>query len=299
MPLHTIGLLDVSILHNQSDQEVHPSNFGPNQTDFFDEWESYLEHVLRERGVRAGERYFTVERKRARKEARERLCELDYGHFGTRRRVRNAVNGEHVSDIDAGEVPSDPLRLLLRSPVNGTRAFIAHEVVGRASVVGVLAPDLKKWFQKRHNGYRLEIDYVEDADAWNDFLDGSTLRELTFVAHRRADGNRAGRPTTEYYDVRPVRGEALPQNWLRRLRSDGHLPASEVLSIGVDDGDIDETRIVVQKNGRRRTIAIGADWPRFTWEIDPGSNQRPGDQQFYDVARSLIGDLLSRLNIDA
>ncbi|MGF3054179.1 hypothetical protein ACQUSY_09520 [Microbacterium sp. YY-03] len=204
-----------------------------------------------------------------------------------------------MSDIETDEVPSDPLRWVVRSPATGTRAFIAHEVVGRSSVMGVLSPDLKKWFQERHPGYRIEVDYVEDAAAWNEFLDGSSLRELTFIAHRPAQGNRAGRPTTEYYDVRPGRrGEALPQSWLNRLRADGSLPASDVLSVPVDDADVDETRIVVQKDGRRRTIAIGVEWPRFTWEIDPGSVERPLDQRFYEVARGIIGDLMSRLDID-
>lgn len=35
---------------------------------------------------------------------------------------------------------------------------------------------LKKRFAHDHRGYRLEVDYVEDADAWNDFLDGASLK---------------------------------------------------------------------------------------------------------------------------
>jgi len=299
MPLHTIGLLGVRVTHNQTGEEVHPSNFGPNQSDFFDDWNTYLDRVVADHGVTSRERFFTVEKHSSKPRRREVKCELDYGHFGSRRRVRNAANGEHVGDIETEEVPSDALRALLRAPVNGHLAFIAHEIIGRASATGIVISALKKQFASDHPGYRLAVDYVEDADAWNEFLDGASLKELTFVARRTADGNRAGRPTKELYDVVPGRrGDVLPRSWLDRLRSDGHLPAGEVLSVPVSDDDIDETRVVVEKDGRRRTILIGDDWPRFTWEVEPGSNTRPADSRFYAVARSIIDSQLAHLNID-
>lgn len=299
MPQHTIGLLEVRIVHNQSEEEVHPSKFGPRGVDLLDEWGMYLEQVEVAGGVSVKERYFTPQSIESHLQMREVQSELDYGHFGSPRRVRDAHTGSQTGDIATNEVPSEALRTLLRVPRNGTTCFIAHEVVGRLTAAGLFSQDLKKWFGNRHDGYRIELDYVEDSDAWNEFLDGATLRELTFTARRSAKGNRAGRPTKEQYDVRPaMRGDVLPHSWLERLRSDGYLPANEVLSVSVNQEDIDETRVVVSKDKRRRTISIGAAWPRFTWEIEPNSNERPSDLMFVDVARQIIGQQLTRLKID-
>lgn len=299
MPQHTIGLLEVRIIHNETEEQLHPSNFGPGGVDLLDEWATYLKRVRTSGGVSVKERFFTPQSLKSRTQRREVQSELDYGHFGSIRRVRDANTGSQTGDIATNEVPSEALRTLLRVPQNGTLSFLAHEVVGRLTAVGLFSQDFKKWFANRHRGYRVEMDYVEDSDAWNEFLDGATLRELSFIARRDAAGNRAGRPTTEQYDVRPGRrGDVLPQHWLERLRSDGHLPANEVLSVPVHEDDIDETRIVVAKDHRRRTISIGDSWPRFTWEIEPGSNVRPPDPTFLEVARDIIGTHLTRLNID-
>ncbi|MDQ0923381.1 hypothetical protein QF038_001889 [Pseudarthrobacter sp. W1I19] len=299
MPQHTIGLLQVRIVHNQTDQEVHPSNFGPESNDLLTEWDVYVDGIRSSGGVRHRERFLTVESKKLRATKREVECELDYGHFGNSRRVRDSNTGSQTGSIAGNEVASDALRLLHRVPLNGSFSYIAHEQIGRLSSSGVLTSDFKKWFGSRHDGYRLEIDYVEDADAWNEFLDGANLRELTFVARKPAEGNRAGRPTKELYDIRPDRrGDVLPRRWLDQLRSDGRLPANQVLSVAVDEGDIEETRVVVEKDKRRRTIHIGDDWPRFAWEIEANSNVRPGDESFRSVARDIIGAQLTRLRID-
>lgn len=299
MPQHTIGLLQVRILHNQTEQEVHPSNFGPGACDLLTEWDAYIDGILAAGGINHKERFLTVESKKCSPTAREVECELDYGHFGNERRVRDSNTGSQTGAIAGNEVASDALRLLHRVPVNGSTSYIAHEQIGRLSTAGLLTLNFKQWFGARHSDYRIEIDYVEDADAWNEFLDGANLRELTFVAHKPADGNRAGRPTKELYDVRPDRrGDVLPRSWLDQLRSDGRLPANQVLSVPVDESDIDETRVVVEKDKRRRTIHIGNDWPRFTWEIVPNSNTRPDDGSFRAVARDIIGAQLARHRID-
>ena len=298
MPKYTIGLLELKVIHTLTDEEVHPSNFGPQEKDVLDDWSGYLKKIAQEGGVSRQERFLAVESRVDIVTSREIVCEIDYGHFGSHRRVRNVDNGAHISDIDLNEVPGDPLRLLLRSPINGTFAFMAHEMVGRSSCAGLLIPEFKSWFAKANSGYRLEVNYVEDSDAWNEFLDGASLRELTFTARRTSEANRAGRPTKERYDILPGRrGDVLPQSWLQRLRCDG-LPASEVLSVPVADEDIDETKVVVEKEGRRRTIRIGDDWPRFTWEIDPKAKSRPDDALYFDVARQIIDGQLRRLRID-
>lgn len=294
MPQHTIGLLEIRILHTETSTEVHPSNFGPNQLDLRVLWTDYLNEVQGKGGVQTHERYFTVEHVSQLDD--ETICEFDYGRFGSRKRVRDVHTGSLTGNVAHDEVASDALRLVLHVPLNGTSSYLAHEQVGISSVVGILSTDFKKWFHWQSRGFHVEMDYVEDADAWNDFLDGATLRELTFVAKKPAAGNRAGRPTKEIYEVRPDgRGAVLPRTWLERLRDHGRLPANEVLSIQVDESDIDETRVVVEKGKRRRTIRIGEDWPRFTWEIEPGSTTRPSDQAFINVAGEIIHGHLSHL----
>ena len=62
MPLHTIGLLEVRVVHNQTDESVHPSNFGPSRSDFFDDWNSYLDKVVSDHGITSHERFFTVQK---------------------------------------------------------------------------------------------------------------------------------------------------------------------------------------------------------------------------------------------
>lgn len=294
MPQHTIGLLEVRIQHSQTSTEVHPVNFGADNHDLRVLWHAYLEEVQLKGGVQTRERYFTVERV-GQRDSSETMCELDYGRFGSNRRVRDVNSGSLTGNVAHDEVASEALRLVLHVPQTGTASYIAHEQVGISSVVGVLAADFKKWFHWQCRGFHLEMDYVEDADAWNEFLDGATLRELTFVAKKPAEGNRAGRPTKEVYEVRPDgRGAVLPRTWLDRLRGEGRLPANEVLSVQVDESDISETRVVVEKDKRRRTISIGSDWPRFTWEIEPNSNTRPTDFTFAAVAGEIIHGHVSR-----
>lgn len=299
LPQHTIGLLGARIVHTQTDVVVHPANFGPNAQDLLDEWKAYMTGIGHGGGVRSHERFFTLESGTQHTALCEFESELDYGHFGSNRRVRDSGTGNQTGSIATTEVASDGLRVLHRVPRHGMASYIACEQIGRASVTGVLVQDFKKWFAARHGDYRVEIDYIEEAEAWNDFLDGASLRELTFVAEKPAVGNRAGRPTKELYDVQPGRrGDVLPRRWLDQLRSDGRIPPRDVLSVPVNEADINETRVVVEKNKRRRTIRIGDEWPRFTWEIVPDSNARPSDTDFRAVARQIIEEHLVRLGID-
>jgi hypothetical protein len=295
LPNHTVGLLEVRVVHSHTSTDVHPVNFGDGQHDLSELWLAYLREVEQEGGVQIRERYFTVET--IGDVQGDTLCELDYGRFGSDKRVRDVGTGSQTGKVAQNEVASEALRLLCHVPQQGTISYIAHEQVGISSVVGILSQHFKNWFHWQCRGFHVEIAYIEDADAWNDFLDGATLRELTFVARKPANGNRAGRPTKEIYEVRPDgRGAVLPTSWLERLRGEGRLPANEVLSVQVDESDISETRVVVEKDKRRRTISIGSDWPRFTWEIEPGSNTRPSDPTFTAVAGEIIHGHLARQN---
>ncbi|MFF2243324.1 hypothetical protein ACFVTM_03980 [Arthrobacter sp. NPDC058130] len=292
MPHHTVGLLEIRIVHSQTSTDVHPVNFGDKQHDLRELWLAYLQEVEREGGVQTRERYFTVEA--VGDVHGDTLCELDYGRFGSNRRVRDVHTGSLTGNVAHDEVASEALRLLCHVPTRGTVSYVAHEQVGINSVVGVLSHHFKNWFHWQCRGFDVEIAYVEDADAWKEFLDGATLRELTFVARKPADGNRAGRPTKEIYEVRPDgRGAVLPKSWLDRIRG-GRLQANEVLSVQVNEADISETRVVVEKDKRRRTISIGSDWPRFTWEIEPGGTTRPSDPTFTAVAADIIHGHLAR-----
>lgn len=289
MPQHTIGLLEAIVIHTSTTTPVHPHSFGPQKVDLLDEFAAYVEHVDSAGGVRVKERYFTKVKANKRPQKRDFQFELDYGRYGSVRRVRETTTGALTGSVKSSEVASDGLRLVAAVPAIGKFALIAHEVIGLASVAGLLTLDFGAWFAQRNSGFHIEMSYLEDSDAWDDFLAGAELKELTFIAHRPATNNRAGLPTREIYDVvADERGGVLPRRWLDRLISNGHLPPNQVLSVPVDASAIDETRVVVEKDNRRRTISIGNIWPRFTWEITPGSNRRPGDSTFQQVADDLI-----------
>lgn len=130
------------------------------------------------RGVRHRERYFTVESTQAWPDRREFECEVDYGSYGSNRRVRDSSTGNQTGTIGSSEVAGDGLRLIHRVPDAGLFSYIACEQIGRASVTGVLVQDFKRWFGRRHNGYRIEVEYLEDSDAWEQFLEGANLRDL-------------------------------------------------------------------------------------------------------------------------
>lgn len=289
MPQHTVGLLEVTVIHHQGDVIVHPSSFGAGQIDLLEEIDSYLKYVELSGGVSLKERYFTKVAATPRASQRDIRFELDYGHYGSSKRVREYSTGKQTGAVKITEVASDGLRLVAAIPTTGKFALMAHEVIGLSSVAGIFASDFKRWFSARNSEFRIEIEYLEDSDAWEEFLDGAELKELTFIAHKPAKNNRAGRPTREIYEVLPNRrGDVLPRKWLDSLRQTGRLPANQVLSVGVDEDDIEETRVVVSKDKRRRTISIGAAWPRFTWEIEPDSNKRPSDSLFFVVTDDLI-----------
>jgi len=289
MPQHTVGLLEATVIFNANDTAVHPSNFGPGKTDLLEEIAEYIDHVGRSGGVTLKERFFTKVSATKRPQRRDLRIELDYGRYGSPRRVRESSTGQQTGAVKTTEVAGDGLRLVAAVPTVGKFAIIAHEVIGLTSVAGLFIRDFSTWFSIRNRGFRIEMAYLEDSDAWTEFLAGAQLKELTFIAHRPAQNNRAGLPTQEIYDVRPdKRGGVLPRRWLDALVSNGHLPPSQVLSVPVNANDIDETRIVVKKDKRKRSISIGSMWPRFTWEIVPDSNKRPGDVVFYKFVDELI-----------
>lgn len=299
MPLHTVGLLELGILHTATETVVHPYSFSDQKADLYNDWPDYVENILTQKGIRSSERYLTIEKTRPRHWARGAYCEFDYGSYGSQRRVRDSNNGQHVNDIKTEEVASDALRMALFVPKTGTQAYITHEVVGRASLVSVLRQDLEKWFKRRHPGYELQIRYVEDADAWRDWLEGADLKGLTFEVERSKDGNRLGRPTRERYEVVPSgRGEVLPSSLISRLLRGERIPPTDVLAIDIPVEDIAETKINVSKDGRQRSIRIGDDWPRFTWEIDPTTKGRPDDEAFLTLSQELFRRQLSKAQID-
>ena len=295
MTKYSLGLMEVRIVHNQRGEDMHVSNFNQTGDDLLTVWATYLRTVKRDHGVKGKERFFIPDTVSTPTGIRQVRSEIDYGRYGVARRVRDTSTGDTTGNVGTDETASDTLRTCLVVPQNGKIALLAHEVAGVATLGGALTTDVKRWFQQNHPGYRLSIDYLEDADAWAEFLDGADLRQITFTAWRSSPDNRAGVPTKEEYDVRPIRGRVLPRAWLDRLLNH-ELPASAVLSVPVEDGDIDETTVVVSKEGRRRTIRIGQDWPRFTWEINPDSDGRPVSAQFYAVANELVAERLDQLN---
>jgi len=295
MTKYSLGLMEVRVVHNQSAEDMHVSNFNSSD-DLLNVWARYLETARSHHGVKGKERYFIPDTVVTQAGVRHVNSEIDYGRYGVSRRVIDTSSGSTTGNVAPDETASDTLRTSLAVPQNGKIALLAHEVAGTATLGGVLSHDVKRWFQQNYPGYRLSIDYLEDSDAWEEFLDGAELRQITFSAWRASQDNRAGVPTKEEYDVRPgVRGQVLPREWLARLRG-GRLPPSAVLNVPIEESDIDETTVVVSKDGRRRTIKIGQDWPRFTWEIDPDSDDRPVSGQFYAVANELVMQRLDRLN---
>jgi hypothetical protein len=297
MALHTVGLLAVKVIDTNSGVEEVVSAFGSPQVDLLDEIEVFFRKVKADGGSTSKERYFTTVRVTPEPTRRLVHVEIDYGRFGSARRVREQSTGRETGVVKDTEVASDELRLSAAVPSTDRIALLAYEVAGQASCVGPLSQALLTSFHKANPGFTLDISYLEDTDAWDEYLKGAELKSLTFVTERQSLGNRASLPLREEHEVRPSgRGQSLPRKWLKKARK-GSLRATDVLSVKVKDSDVENTRIVVAKDGRRRTVVIGGDWPKFTWEIDPTSRRRPTTTKVRKVAYELIKTRLAHRNI--
>lgn len=294
MPQHSLGVLEASVTHIASGTLVHPSAIGPNQVDLLHEFDEYLKWVGSSGGVAIRERFMTVVGTSQSSFQRARIAEFDYGRYGSHRRVHDVSTGRKTGDVRSGEAASDSIRVAMAVPINATFALIAHEIVARATIGTLFSNSFEKWFQERNGGFSIKFDYLEDADAWQEYLDGADLKSLSFAVYRTPPGDRTAPPRREVYEVDPgYRGEVLPHSWLDRIRSRSLNPG-DVMNVPVDPQDVEEIKVVVDRHGQRRTLVLESSWPRFTWEIDPGSIRRPTDTRFREFAFEILTDRVAK-----
>lgn len=291
MPTYTMGLMTVRVLDNRTGQAEQLDAFAGGR-DLHVEWPKFLDSLVQQRGHARRETYLLPVDVGTPSGTRDVRAALDYGRFGTARRIREVTSGAHVGDVRTSQVAGDETRSVLRVPVASRTALLAYEAIGTSSHVGLLSHAAKGWFQQQFRGSRLEIEYLPDTDAWNDYLDGAALKGVVFT--RFTDGgDRAAPRRTERFEVGAPRGGGLPARWLERARR-ARLRPSDVLTVNVPD-DMDDTKIVVSKDGRKRTFHVGDAWPRFTWEIEPGSRERPVGTVFYGFVDEIMSERIDDL----
>lgn len=296
MTRYSIALVQVQVLDIKTATPLHVANFGQQGLDLLDVWCKFLQGLQGSGGYTTMDRHLIPEQVASHPRLRQVKSELDYGHHGLDRRVRDAKSGAQTGLVGSGEVAADPLRSLMRVPTNGTYALFAIEVVGRASAAGMITNAFKAYVQGLRVGCRVSTSNVEEVNAWEEYLRGAELKEVEFLYLRRAENNRAGRPVVEKYGVRAERGQMLPSEWIPRLRQ-RRMGAGDVLSTTVPDGAADETVLVVEGEGQRRTLRIGGGLPRFTWQVGD-DDQRPLDDVFYSMAEDIVTEELARLLAD-
>jgi len=292
MPVHSIVLLELSVEHFYSSTFGHVANFSEQQYDLYDLWVRFATEVEVEGGNTHRERYLLPQNLREHASLREVQVEFEAGRTGERQTVRDTSDGHAKGTIDPPDAATAPLRSLIRVPGNGRVAYMALEATGHRSVTGHLSRLWKSRFRKHTSGsgFKLNILNLADGAAWNDFLEQAELHEVVFRKWVTRQGDRSAAPRWEEYGVKGAEGTILPKPWVGRALG-RRLRPRDVLS--VDIGDPDETKIVVESDGRSRTIRIGQALPTFTYEIEPGSEQRPVSSRFYAVARELIDGQLA------
>jgi hypothetical protein len=268
------------------------SNFSSDQHDLLELWLNFLASVEADGGHIDNERYFLPQKVQPEPRTRTARAEFDTGRTGERQTVRDTTDGTEVGQIRRRDTATAPLRSLIDVPENSRVAYMALEVAGLRSVLGHLSSSWKRDFRDRTRGmgFVLKILNLNDAAAWQQFLDQSDLAEVTFRKLVRPQGDRSAQPRIEEYTTRAPDGGFLPKGLLDGLLRRRVQP-SDVLS--VDIGDPDQVRVVVDSGGRRRTLQVGQPLPSFTYEIEPGSTDRPVSSQFYAVARELIDGQLA------
>ncbi|MEA2494796.1 MAG: hypothetical protein QOJ29_2707 [Thermoleophilaceae bacterium] len=292
MPVHSIVLLELSVEHFFSHTFGHVANFSEDEHDLYDLWVRFVTEVEVLGGDTNRERYLLPQNLREHARLREVQVEFEAGRTGERQTVRDTSDGHAKGVIDLPDAATAPLRCLIKVPSDGKVAYMALEMTGHRSVTGHLSTLWKSRFRKhtKGSGFKLNILNLADEAAWDDFIAQAELHEVVFQKRVYPDGNRSAQPRMEEYAVKGAEGAILPANWISRLRRRQIRP-SDVLS--VDIGDPDQTKIVVDVDGRSRTLRIGQALPTFTYEIDPDSESRPVSSRFYAVARELIDGQLA------
>jgi len=292
MPVHSIVLLELSVRHYPTSTYGHVSNFGPGRYDLMELWLRFAADTASAGGDVDHERYLLPQNISAKPSNREARLEIEAGSTGERQNVRNTSTGARTASIGTGDSATAPLRSLVEVPAHGRVAFMALEMAGRRSVTGHLSTSWKRHFRQATtgSGFVLDIRNLNDEAAWDDFVSQADLLEVSFQKTVRPAGDRSAQPRVEEYIVRPSGGALLPKSWISRLRSRDIRP-QEVLSVNIGDPEV--VKIVVETDGRPRTLRIGDSLPTFTYEIDPGSTKRPTSSRFYAVARELIDGQLN------
>ncbi|MFJ5805079.1 hypothetical protein [Streptomyces sp. NPDC093093] len=274
------------------------AKFGAQRIDLVTAYSQFLDGELKGAGkkIDRGERYLRLRDSEV--DFRTIWFTVESGRYGVPGKIVETGTGTDAYEIDVDDAASYPLRQALIVPNVGEYALWATELVGHTSALGGLSISFKDWFRKKYESEKLivEINHFQDTNAWNEFIDRASLKEITYVVHEQdSDGAVGGR--VQEHKVKAVRRSRLPSPWIKRAL-ERRLPADTVFS-AQQLPDADEIRMQIETDGRQRTIVVGNDLPRFMYEIeDEGGAVAPSNETFRSGVLSEVGASLEYMHVD-
>ncbi|MEU4999713.1 hypothetical protein [Streptomyces sp. NPDC021622] len=296
MARHAFSLYEVKIRKFRSGEYLPLAAFGPNQRDLLPLYSEFLDSELKGKGKRIdkSERYLRL--KDSETDFRTIWFTVESGHYGVTGKVVATDTGSDSYEIQKSDAASYPVRQALIIPSVGECALWATEFVGHTSAFGGLCSSFKDWFREKFTSQRyvIEINHFQDTNAWNEFIDRASLKEITYVVHQQDSDGAVGSRIQEHR-VKAARRRFLPAPWIRQAM-EKRLDSDTVFSVRVPDAD--EVRMQIESDGQARTIVVDHDLPRFMYEIEDGSGGTPTDQNYRSAVLSEVGASLDYMHVD-
>ncbi|WEO96215.1 hypothetical protein A6P39_020460 [Streptomyces sp. FXJ1.172] len=295
MALHAFSLYEVKIRKVRSDEYLPIAAFGSNRRDFLSLYSDFLDSELKGRGKRIDKSEKYLRLKDSEVDFRTMWFTVETGSYGVTGKVVATNTGTDSYDIQTTDAASYPVRQALVVPMVGDCALWATESVGHTSAFGGLCASFKEWLREKFDTerYVVEFNHFQDTNAWNEFIDRSSLKEITYVVHQQdADGAVGSR--IQEHRVKAVRRRRLPSAWIKQAM-EKRLPSDTVFSVRVPEAD--EVRMQIESEGRSRTIVVDHELPRFMYELGDASSGTPTDETFRSAVLSEVGASLDYMHV--
>ncbi|WP_093499688.1 hypothetical protein [Streptomyces sp. Ag109_O5-10] len=295
MARHAFSLYEVKIRKFRSDEYLPVGAFGPNDSDLLALYSEFLDSELKGKGKRIDktEKYLRLENSEV--DFRTLWFTVESGNYGVTGKVVATDTGSDSYDIQKSDAASYPVRQALIIPTVGDCALWASEFVGHTSAFGALCASFKEWFREKfpNERYVIEINHFQDTNAWNEFINHSSLKEITYVVHQQDSDGAVGSRIQEHR-VKAARRRFLPAGWIKQAM-EKRLPSDTVFSVRVPDAD--QVRMQIESDGRSRTIVVDHDLPRFMYELDNGPGGTPTPETFRSAVVSEAGASLDYMHV--